>query len=127
MGKAQGKKVDPSAVAAQAIEAQPSFGQIKAIERPGGSRAPTGIVRRRRGKTSNGPHKRRRLLGPKETRVYRRTGTTIIGAAQTNAHRHPEASLSAQDVAANRLKRCETASFRVTPRDQQPAGPQFER
>jgi hypothetical protein len=29
MGEAQGKKVDPSAVAAQAIEAQPSFGQIK--------------------------------------------------------------------------------------------------
>jgi hypothetical protein len=39
MGEAQGKKVDPSAVAAQAIEAQPPFGQIKAIERPGGSRA----------------------------------------------------------------------------------------
>jgi hypothetical protein len=29
MGEAQGKKVDQSAVAAQAIEAQPSFGQIK--------------------------------------------------------------------------------------------------
>jgi hypothetical protein len=29
MGEAQGKKVDPSAVASQAIEAQPSFGQIK--------------------------------------------------------------------------------------------------
>jgi hypothetical protein len=29
MGEAQGKKVDPSAVAAQAIEAQPLFGQIK--------------------------------------------------------------------------------------------------
>jgi hypothetical protein len=29
MGEAQGKKVDPSAVAAQAIEAQPPFGQIK--------------------------------------------------------------------------------------------------
>jgi len=26
MGEAQGKKVDPSAVAAQAIEAQPSYG-----------------------------------------------------------------------------------------------------
>jgi len=32
MGEAQGKKVDPSAVAAQAIEAQPSFGQIKPSE-----------------------------------------------------------------------------------------------
>jgi hypothetical protein len=31
MGEAQGKKVDPSAVAAQAIEAQPSFGQIKPL------------------------------------------------------------------------------------------------
>jgi hypothetical protein len=29
MGEAQGKKVEPSAVAAQAIEAQPFFGQIK--------------------------------------------------------------------------------------------------
>ena len=29
MGEAQGKKVDPSAVAAQAIEAEPCFGQIK--------------------------------------------------------------------------------------------------
>jgi hypothetical protein len=29
MGEAQGKKVDPSAVAAQAIEAQPPSGQIK--------------------------------------------------------------------------------------------------
>jgi hypothetical protein len=35
MGKAQGKKVDPSAVAAQAIEAQPSFGQIKPSRRHG--------------------------------------------------------------------------------------------
>ena len=32
MGEAQGKKVDPCAVAAQAIEAQPSFGQIKPSE-----------------------------------------------------------------------------------------------
>ena len=32
MGEAQGKKVDPSAVAAQAIEAPPSFGQIKPSE-----------------------------------------------------------------------------------------------
>jgi hypothetical protein len=31
MGEAQGKKVDPSAVAAQAIEAQPAFGQIKPL------------------------------------------------------------------------------------------------
>jgi len=29
MGEAQGKKVDPSAIAVQAIEAQPTFGQIK--------------------------------------------------------------------------------------------------
>ena len=29
MGEAQGKKVDPAAVAVQAIEAQPPFGQIK--------------------------------------------------------------------------------------------------
>jgi hypothetical protein len=29
MGKAQGKKVESDAVASQAIEAQPSFGQIK--------------------------------------------------------------------------------------------------
>jgi len=29
MGEAQGKKVDPSSVAAQAIEAQPAFGQIR--------------------------------------------------------------------------------------------------
>ncbi len=32
MGEAQGKKVNPSAIAAQAIEAQPSFGQIKPSE-----------------------------------------------------------------------------------------------
>src|SRR5260221_14576411 len=31
MGEAKGKKVDPAAVAAQAIEAQPSFGQIKPL------------------------------------------------------------------------------------------------
>jgi hypothetical protein len=66
MGEAQGKKVDPSAVAAQAIEAQPSFGQIKAIERPAGSRAPNGILRRRRGGTSNGKHKRRQSFGQGE-------------------------------------------------------------
>jgi hypothetical protein len=29
MGEAQGKKVSPAAIAAQSIEAQPSFGQIK--------------------------------------------------------------------------------------------------
>jgi hypothetical protein len=32
-----------AAVAAQAIEAQPSFGQIQPIERPAGSRAPNSI------------------------------------------------------------------------------------
>ena len=43
MGKAQGKKVDPSAVAAQAIEAQPSFGQIKPL-RGRVVRAPNGTL-----------------------------------------------------------------------------------
>ena len=46
--KAQGKKVDPSAVAAQAIEAQPSFGQIKPW-RGRVVRAPNSILGRRRG------------------------------------------------------------------------------
>ena len=44
----QGKKVDPSAVAAQAIEAQPSFGQIKPW-RGRVVRAPNSILRRTRG------------------------------------------------------------------------------
>jgi hypothetical protein len=48
MAKGQGKKVDPSAVAAQAIEAQPSFGQIKPW-RGRVVRAPDSILRRRRG------------------------------------------------------------------------------
>ena len=46
--KGQGKKVDPSAVAAQAIEAQPSFGQIKPW-RGRVVRAPNSILGRRRG------------------------------------------------------------------------------
>jgi hypothetical protein len=48
MGEAQGKKVDPSAVAAQAIEAQPSFGQIKPW-RGRVVRAPNSILGRRHG------------------------------------------------------------------------------
>ena len=47
MGKAQGKKVDPSAVAAEAIEAQPSFGQIKPSEATWFARSDS--TRRRRG------------------------------------------------------------------------------
>jgi len=34
MGEAQGKKVDPSAIAVQAIEAQPTFGQIEPMRGP---------------------------------------------------------------------------------------------
>ena len=39
MGEAQGKKVASDGVAAQTIEAQPVFGQIKPSQRPGASRA----------------------------------------------------------------------------------------
>jgi len=46
--EAQGKKVVPSAVASQAIEAQPSFGQIKPW-RGRVVRTPNSILRRRRG------------------------------------------------------------------------------
>jgi hypothetical protein len=61
----------------------------QAIERPGGSRAPNGILRRRRGGTSNGTRKKRRFLGPRERNLSaQKRGTTMIGAAQTNAHRH---------------------------------------
>jgi hypothetical protein len=45
MGEAQGKKVDPSTVAAQAIEAQPAFGQIKPL-RGRVVRAPSGTLGR---------------------------------------------------------------------------------
>jgi hypothetical protein len=48
MAKGQGKKVDPSAVASQAIEAQPSFGQIKPW-RGRVVRTPNSILWRRRG------------------------------------------------------------------------------
>src|SRR5437763_1820800 len=41
MGKAQGKKVVSDSVAAQTIEAQPVFGQIKPLQRPGASRDET--------------------------------------------------------------------------------------
>jgi hypothetical protein len=37
MGAAQGKKVSSDGVAAQTIEAQPVFGQIKPSQRPGAS------------------------------------------------------------------------------------------
>jgi len=37
MGVAQGKKVSSDGVAAQTIEAQPVFGQIKPSQRPGAS------------------------------------------------------------------------------------------
>jgi hypothetical protein len=47
MGEAQGKKVDPPPLAAQAIEAQPSFGQIKPSE--AAWRAGPAALRRRRG------------------------------------------------------------------------------
>ncbi len=72
MGEAQGKKVDPSAVAAQAVEAQPSFGQIK----PWRGR----VVRaeqhpqKKRGRTSNVPPKRSGLPG--EERKSHRTDKT---------------------------------------------------
>ena len=71
MAKAQGKKVDPSAVASQAIEAQPSFGQIKpwrgrvvrAEQHP----------REKTWRTSNVPHKRPGFPGEeKETLAFRK-------------------------------------------------------
>jgi hypothetical protein len=49
MAKGQGKKVAPSAVAAQAIEAQPSFGQIRPL-RGRVVRVPNSILGRRRGR-----------------------------------------------------------------------------
>ena len=48
MAKGQGKKVDPSAVASQAIEAQPTFGQIKPW-RGRVVRTPNSILGRKRG------------------------------------------------------------------------------
>jgi hypothetical protein len=56
MGKAQGKKVDPSAVVAQAIEAQPSFGQIKPSRRHGSRRSDS--IEEKTWRISSDPYKR---------------------------------------------------------------------
>ncbi len=74
--KAQGKKVDPSAVAAQAIEAEPSFGQIKPWRGPSGPR----IAQHSREKiwrTSIAAHKRPGFPGVEiETLVERKDCAT---------------------------------------------------
>ena len=79
MAKGQGKKVDPSAVASQAIEAQPSFGQIKPW-RGRVVRTPNSILGRKRGgrRTS-------RTRGPAfqaKKRKPRRTERTLPGSDQ---------------------------------------------
>jgi hypothetical protein len=72
MGEAQGKKVDPSAVAAQAIEAQPPFGQIKPRRGEVASRAEQDL-REKTWRTSMGPHKTFSDAGEgKETLAYRK-------------------------------------------------------
>ncbi len=128
MGEAQGKKVDPSTVAAQAIEAQPSFGQIKPLR---------GQMARVRPTASSGEdvagHRTARtrgagFLGRRERNLSaQKGGTTMIGAAQADAHRHRKRLCRPKMMLPTDSKRCEAASFRVTPRDQQSAGPQFER
>ena len=74
MAKGQGKKVDPSAVAAQAIEAQPSFGQIKPW-RGRVVRTPNSTLGRRRGRRRTS-----RTRGPafqaKKRKPWRSEGTT---------------------------------------------------
>jgi hypothetical protein len=64
MGEAQGKKVDPSAVAAKAIEAQPSFGQIKPLRGRVAWAEQNSLEETWR--TSNGPHKSPGSLGEGE-------------------------------------------------------------
>jgi hypothetical protein len=67
MGEAQGKKVVSDGVAAQTIEAQPVFGQIKPSQRPGASRAET-QSREKRWLISARLHKRSERFGEeKET------------------------------------------------------------
>jgi hypothetical protein len=69
MGEAQGKKVDPSAVAAQAIEALPSFGQIKPSEAAWLRRSDS--TKEKTWRISCHPHKRPRSSGErKETLAY---------------------------------------------------------
>jgi hypothetical protein len=73
---AQGKKVDPAAVASQAIEAQPSFGQIKPW-RGRVVRTPNSILAKRSGghRTScpRGP-----VFQPKKRKPWRSEGTTSL-------------------------------------------------
>src|ERR1700680_14171 len=69
MGEAQGKKVDPSAVAAQAIEAQPLTVR-SSQEEARGPRAPNSILRRRRGGHQSA-RTRRSALRAKEKKRWR--------------------------------------------------------
>jgi hypothetical protein len=72
MGEAQGKKVDPSALPAQAIEAQPPFGQIKPRGGKVASRAEQHPPEKT-WRTSVGPHKTFGSAGEgKETLAYRK-------------------------------------------------------
>ena len=83
MGEAQGKKVDPSAVAAPAIEAQPLFGQIKPRRGEVASRAEQDL-REKTWRISMGPHKRLGCAGEgKETLAYS-VETTENGGRTTN-------------------------------------------
>ena len=87
MGEAQGKKVDPSAVAAQAIEAQPSFGQIKPLRGPVARVRPTAslgedLAEHRTERTTGAG-----FLGPRGKKPELETGGTTMIGAQTNAPR----------------------------------------
>jgi hypothetical protein len=107
MGEAQGKKVDPSAVAAQAIEAQPSFGQIKPRR---------GHVARVRPTASSGedvadkkrPSKRVSSSGEgKETLAYKQAAAVSPNQPSTAPAPEIYGVSSAEAAAAVQSKRCE--------------------
>ena len=103
MGEAQGKKVDPSAIAVQAIEAQPAFGQIKPMR--GQVLACTEQHCRRRASYLSA---RTRGSEPKEKeeKPQRTECATVIEADRTNGDESQNSGLSsANEVAAVRSKR----------------------
>jgi hypothetical protein len=92
MGEAQGKKVDPSAVAAQAIEAQPPFGQIKPRGGKVASRAEQDL-REKTWRTPVGPHKTFRSAGEgKETLAYRKAAYQRRSDREQRPHDEPTCS-----------------------------------
>ena len=113
LGEAQGKKVDPSGVASQAIEVPTVLRPDQAMERPCGPRAEQHP--REKWRTPNAPHKRLCFPGEeKETQAFRTDSLTTRQSVRTALPTQMERVSVGLDAPANPSAQRKALAFPVT-------------